>query len=93
MGHQAVVIIHLDALDSIENDPEFGKKLAKAIKDKANFKPFDNMPTRFNASSEKRSETAGAVVVVHDSNHSVTVESGQNTGKIKHKTRPVGWGM
>jgi len=34
MGYNATVVVLCDRLDEIENDPEFGKKLARAIRAK-----------------------------------------------------------
>ncbi|TVQ82609.1 MAG: hypothetical protein EA357_09180 [Micavibrio sp.] len=82
MGYQATVIIHLDALDTIAQDKDFGKKLADAVLKKANKAPQGDQTVTFNTASERRSENAGVVVEVHHAGHNVVVEAGGNTGRI-----------
>ncbi len=82
MGHQATVIIHLDALDTIAKDPDFGKKLAAAILDKANRDPQSDRTVVFNAFSGKCSENAGRVVEVHHADETVTILTGGGSGQI-----------
>ena len=78
MGYQATIIIHVDALNSISNDKNFGKKLSDAILKKANTGPQGEQTVRFNS----RSQSAGAVIEVHHADEMVLVESGRNTGRV-----------
>ncbi len=82
MGHQATVIIHLDALDTIAKDRDFGKKLVAAILDKANHDPQGDHAVVFNAFSGKCSENAGRVVEVHHEDQVVTIVAGGGSGQI-----------
>ncbi|TNE32329.1 MAG: hypothetical protein EP349_01840 [Alphaproteobacteria bacterium] len=82
MGYQATIIIHLDEIDTIAQDKDFGKKLAAAVLEKANKSPQGDQTVRFNTSSARKSAFAGAVIEVHHADHNVIVESGGNTGRI-----------
>ncbi len=82
MGYQAVVVVHLDALNEIRNDPDFGRKLADAIQSKASHRPQGEQVVRFNAASARCSTTAGCVVAVHHADDPLTVVASGNTGRI-----------
>lgn len=94
MGYQATVVIHLDALNEIRNDPDFGRKLADAIQNKASNRPQGDHVVRFNAVSHRGSSTAGCVVAVHHASDPLRVETGGNTGRIirsKRESDPTHW--
>ena len=88
MGFQATVVIHLDAIHEIEHDPEFGKKLAQAILEKANHDPLSDRTVRFNAAAGRASSSAGAVIEVHHQGYEVTIKTGGNTGRIVRRKTP-----
>lgn len=72
MGFNATVVILLDQLESIRRDPDFGKKLAQAVIDKAN-RP-----------NEDHSYITGQVQVVevHHADNQMVVAVGGNTGQV-----------
>lgn len=68
MGYNATVMVLLDELGSIERDPEFGAKLAAAIKAKA-------------VDPQMTADLAGASVVeVHHADNTTLVTVGGNVG-------------
>lgn len=82
MGYQATIVIHLDEIDTIAQDKDFGEKLRDAVLSKANRDPQGDTTVRFNTSSERKIASAGAVIEVHHADHNVLVETGGNTGRI-----------
>ncbi len=77
MGFQATVIIHMDALHTIESDPDFGKNLAKAL-----LASHRDGPIPFYASSGHSSGSAGSVIEVHHADFTTLVAAGGNTGVV-----------
>lgn len=74
MGYNSTVVIFNDALDSIANDPEFGKKLAAAISQANCY----NKPISISASHG----TAAIVVETHHADYDVLVKVGENRGEV-----------
>lgn len=72
MGYNATIVVLLDQLDRIENDPNFGRQLAGAIRAKAN-RPRDD-----------HQWVAGQtqVIEVHHADYQVVVAVGGNTGRV-----------
>lgn len=70
MGFNATVVVLLDQLHSIENDPEFGRKLANAIRQHGydRDKPYVTGQTQ--------------VIEVHHADSQVVVTVGGNTGRV-----------
>lgn len=75
MGFNATVVVLVDQLDDIANDPHFGRKLADAIVHKANdpnnkygFEPYVTGQTQ--------------VVEVHHADQQVIVAVGGNCGQV-----------
>lgn len=75
MGFNATVVVLLDALHNIENDPEFGKKLSEAIMRKYHHND-DNHVWVF----PKGGGNAVHVAEVHHADQTVYVRVGQNCG-------------
>jgi hypothetical protein len=83
MGFNATVVVLLDQLDRIEKDPEFGKKLAQAIryrsmvprgpneKDHPGYRPLGD---------EATGQTQ--VIEVHHADYQVVVAVGGNSGQV-----------
>jgi hypothetical protein len=72
MGFNATVVVLLDQLDRIENDPEFGKKLGDAIRAKANRPKLDHQYVTGQTQ----------VIEVHHADYQVVVAVGGNTGRV-----------
>jgi hypothetical protein len=76
MSWNTTVVVLNDALHDIENDPEFGKKLADAVKRAINRK---ECPIRVSA---HHFSPAAMVIETHDGGSAVTVEVYGNTGRV-----------
>jgi hypothetical protein len=76
MGWNTTVVILNDALHNIESDPEFGRKLADAVKRAINRR---ECPIRISAGGFS---PAAVVVETHDGGSAVTVEVHGNTGRV-----------
>lgn len=77
MGYNTTVVVLNDAIGDIENDPEFGKKLAQAIKA---FRPHVS-----NYVSAGCHVNAAQVIESHHSSCDVIVSVGGNTGTVLDK--------
>lgn len=71
MGYMATVIIYMDALHEIENDPDFGKKVANAAK---SVRTYDR--------TCRESFNSGFVAAVHHGDHEITIRVGHNTATV-----------
>lgn len=80
MGHIATVIIYLDELDAIRDDPDFGKNFAAAVLKKST-NPSENLVT-IPVRDQFHSSTVGQVIETHPDDFTVTVKIAGNTGKI-----------
>jgi hypothetical protein len=86
MGYNATLVVMVDALDAIKNDPEFGKKLADAIQHVAAYQHSDHF--RYGqgdvAAHSKNGgihTNAATVIEVHHADHDIFVRVGGNMGK------------
>jgi hypothetical protein len=80
MGYNTTVVVLNDALSFIENDPEFGRNLARAIMEAATNggKPV-NVPARSSRGGVHCN--AATVIETHHADYSVLVKVGQNYGE------------
>jgi len=77
MGRNATVVVLEDALSAIEEDGEFGKKVAHAIRNLRGTAVID-------ATNRRGGRMKAAVVVEsHDSTHLVRVLVGNDTGVVE----------
>ena len=76
MGFNTTIVVHNDALDSIENDPDFGKNLARAIKSHEMFS--DKMVDVHS----KCHCNAAEVIESHHADQVVAVAVGGNMGEV-----------
>lgn len=75
MGFNATVVVMTDALDEIERDPDFGKKLAAAIQSVSFYhKPVDVSAMNYC--------NAATVIECHHANFDVYVKIGKNYGEV-----------
>lgn len=81
MGFNATVVVLLDQLHVIERDPEFGKKLAQAIRYRAS-RPTDDReaPGYRPFGAEATGQTQ--VIEVHHADKQMVVAVGGNTGRV-----------
>lgn len=86
MGYNATVVVIVDALDQIRNDPKFGQKLAEAVSSKAANPRADDRMFDVTAGSHCN---AAHVVEVHHADNTALVSVGGNLG-IKQLER-YGW--
>jgi hypothetical protein len=78
MGYNTTVVVMNDALSAIEQDPEFGKRLARAIRD-----AFGGDRVDVPAHGERMIHcNAATVIETHHADHFVTVRIGQNYGEV-----------
>lgn len=75
MGWNATVVILVDQLQSIERDPDFGKKLADAVRHKLN-----DPNGRYGREPYVTGQTR--VVEAHHADHMVAVAVGGNTAHV-----------
>jgi len=75
MGYNTTVIVMNDALGQIENDPEFGKKLAAAIRANG----LRNKPVDVDAGYHGNAAT---VIETHHADFTAVVGVGGNTGIV-----------
>lgn len=78
MGYNTTVVVLNDALSSIENDPEFGKKLVAAIR-KCSYYVSPERPIDVSAGSHVN---AAHVVETHHADATSIVCVGGNLGKL-----------
>ncbi len=74
MGFNTTVVVLNDALGDIEKDPNFGKKLVRAIMEVQRGKPVDV--------SAGCHANAALVVETHHADHDVIVAVGGNYGRV-----------
>jgi len=79
MGYNATVVVLVDRLNEIEEDPEFGKKLAAAVRYRLGF-PRDDQPGCRPSLAEATGQTQ--VVEVHHADYQIVVTVGGNTGRV-----------
>jgi hypothetical protein len=79
MGWNTTVVVLNDALSFIENDPEFGKRLARAVRASVNSK---DCPVRVSAGNFS---SAALVIETHDADYEATIKVGGNTGRVMGK--------
>jgi len=80
MGHNATVVVMLDALHEIENDPHFGKKLAAAIM-AATTSGRRHMVNALDVSAGSHCNAA-TVIEEHHSSQTAIVAVGGNYGTV-----------
>jgi len=73
MGWNASVVVLLDALDDIEQDPEFGRKLVRAIRKQLREPQYV---------TSGRSANAAVVVLQHHADELSVVAVGGNMGRV-----------
>lgn len=78
MGFNTTVLILNDNLNEIENDPDFGKNLARAITQLSCRGPID-VPARSGHSSCAK---AALVIETHHADYDVYVKIGGNYGEV-----------
>lgn len=78
MGYNASVIVQVDALDQIANDPEFGKKLVEAIKTVNLI--GSHVDRRFSDVSAGNHLNAASVIAVNSADMVSVVYVGSNYG-------------
>lgn len=81
MGFNTTVVVYNDSLSDIESDPEFGKRLVKAIQEQGGGR---EKITVF-AFGAHGSSTAAVVVDQHHADETSLVAVGGNTGVVVHK--------
>lgn len=81
MGLNTTIVVLNDGLHEIENDPEFGRKLAGAIR---GFRGPD--PESFSAGNHCN---PAAVIEIHHADYEVLVAVGRNTGRVVKKSWPA----
>jgi hypothetical protein len=86
MGYNATVVVLLDGLDDIKKDPDFGRKFAEAVMNKANRHPNGPNPEIIHSGNGN----VASVVEVHHADSTVTVEVGGNTGRVVPGRRSPG---
>lgn len=74
MGWNTTVVVMNDALNSIEKDPDFGRKLALAC-----LRAIDGKPHDVSAGGHVNAAT---VIETHHADTLVTVEVGHNFGRV-----------
>jgi hypothetical protein len=79
MGWNTTVVVLNDALDFIENDPEFGRRLAQAIVRCHSSGPMD---VAAHSSRGGIHCNAARVIETHHADCTVKVEVGGNTGSV-----------
>ncbi len=88
----ANVTILLDASHDISEDPDFSKRLLKAIDNLANLSQSDkntykNHTERFNAVSHRSISSPGAVHALHSGHEQLHIESYGNTASVTKRTK------
>ncbi len=89
MGYNCTVVVLHDALGQIENDPEFGRKLSKAIINSQSGPDNDHL-TRWVSSGNHGN--AAYVVESHHADYQVLVRVGGNIGYVVREALPPGNG-
>lgn len=86
MGYNATVVVVVDALDQIEKDPEFGKKLAAAVRN-IDLLQMHGL-NRADIAAGNHSNAA-SVVEKHHADQTALVSVGGNMGHVQHTS--YGW--
>ncbi len=76
MGFQATVMVYVDALQLIEDDANFGRRLAEAIRERGTRAAGD--PVRVSS----HMSDAAVVVVTHHADATAVVAVGQNSATV-----------
>lgn len=84
MGFNTTVVIYNDSLHDIENDPEFGKKLAQAVLEHGGGSKSVNVFARGVRDQGVSSSQAGVVVDSHHSDETALIAVGGNTAAVIH---------
>lgn len=81
MGYNTTVVVLNDALGFIENDPEFGSRLARAISEAAT---NGGKPVNVPSISSRGGAHCNAATVIesHHADYFVTVKVGRNCGEV-----------
>lgn len=87
MGYNTSVIVLNDALNDIEHDPEFGKKLSRAVIAAASGPSF-RQPWDLDVSARGHCNAA-SVIETHHADQTTLVSFGGNMGVEQHRT--YGW--
>jgi hypothetical protein len=107
MGYNTTVIVLNDALGEIENDPEFGRKLAKAIRAQENQSLYVELHPEGHRMRTAVDVTAGShanaasVIEQHHSSETALVAIGGNHGTAlftahgftHHHEKPTQWDL
>lgn len=78
MGYNTTVVVLNDALSEIEQDPDFGKKLVRAIMQAGRGKPVDVSARGTHCIHAN----AATVIESHHADYDVLVKVGGNTGIV-----------
>jgi len=78
MGYNATVVVMVDALHEIENDPEFGKRLAAAIRRQSSYAAISRHGTDVRAGNHGNAAT---VLEVQHADIISIMAIGANTGR------------
>src|ERR1035437_10030083 len=99
MGLNTTVLILNDALTQIENDPEFGKKLVKVIRERAILERIVDGRGRISSYVQAGNHrSAASVIETHHADETALVAIGANYGNVldqapcrEHHTKPAQW--
>lgn len=86
MGLNTTILVLNDALDQIENDPEFGRRLAKAIRERSLLARASKLPTK---SYVRAGNHVNAVTVVdtHHADDTALIAVGGNHATVLFTAR------
>lgn len=84
MGYNSVVVVLVDRLSEIERDPEFGKKLAAAIRYKSSFGSAKRGECGYRLFADEATGQTQVISVAHAGSMQI-VAVGGNTGRV------IGW--
>ena len=99
MGLNTTVLILNDALTQIENDPEFGKKLVKVIRERTILEKIVDGRGRISSYVQAGNHVnAASVIETHHADLTALVAIGGNYGNVlymaqcrEHHTKPAQW--
>ena len=80
MGYNTTVVVLNDAIDFIENDPEFGKRLGAAIREASAYRKRVDVPAHSGKGGIHCN--AASVIESHHADYNVFVRIGQNYGEV-----------